>query len=201
MIPRIEVLSEQELLEIDRGSRELLQDVGVRVRHEEALKLYQKGGAHVDFGREIVRLPHHLIDEALRKCSPSVRLYGRDGVSPLTIGGMRSYFGTVGFANNVLDRETGLYRPARSEDLVDIFCLADVVEPPHFILTPATPTDVPAEVSDLYEFKIGLTHTRKHIIAQAQGRENLRKIIAWLRRLQGAVKLYKNGLFFPFWYV
>ncbi len=196
MIPKIEVLSEQELLEIDRVSRELLQDVGVRVRHEEALKLYQKGGAQVDFARQIVRLPHHLVDEALRKCSPSVRLYGRDGIFPLTIGGMRSYFGTVGFANNVLDRETGLYRPARSEDLVDIFCLADVVEPPHFILTPATPTDVPAEVSDLYEFKIGLTHTRKHIIAQAQGRENLRKIIAMAQEVAGSREALQERPFF-----
>jgi len=195
MIPKIEVLSEEELFEIDRASREILQDVGVRVRHEEALKLYQKGGAHVDFAREIVRLPHHLIDEALRKCSPSVRLYGRDGVSPLTIGGMRSYFGTVGFANNVLDRE-GTYRPARSEDLVDIFCLADVIEPPHFILTPATPTDVPAEVSDLYEFKIGLTHTRKHIIAQAQGRENLRKIIAMAQEVAGSREALQERPFF-----
>jgi hypothetical protein len=64
---------------------------------------------------------------------------------------MRSYFGTIGFASNALDAKTETHRPATSQDLVDIFRLSDVLEPPHFMLTPGTPSDVPAELSDLYE--------------------------------------------------
>lgn len=196
MIPRMKVLSDPELFEIDRASREVLEDVGVSVKHEEALELYEKAGAQVDFSRQVVRLPHYLIDQALRKCSPSIRLYGRDGISPLIIGGMRSYFGTVGFATNVLDMETGKHRPALSQDLIDIFRLADVLDPPQFILTPATPTEVPAEVSDLYEFKIGLTHTKKHIIAQAQGKENLKKIVAMAQEVAGSFEALQERPFF-----
>lgn len=196
MIPKIEVLNESEILDIDQVSRELLQEVGVSVKHEEALALYEKAGAEVDSARQIVKMPHHLIDEALRKCSPSVRLYGRDGIPPLTVGGRRSYFGTVGFANNVLDRKTGEYRPTLCEDLVDIFRLADVVTPPDFILTPATPTDVSPDLSDLYEFKIGLTSTRKHIIAQAQGKKNLKKIIAMAEEVSGSPEALRAKPFF-----
>jgi len=196
MIPFLKVLSDQELREIDRATRELLQDVGISVKHEEAMEIYRKAGAWVDSSRQIVRLPHHLIDEALRKCSPSVRLYGRDGVPPLIIGGLRSHFGTVGFATNVLDLETGEYRPTLSQDLVDIFRLAEVLDPPQFILTPGTPTDVPSEVSELYEFMIGVTHTRKHIIAQAQGKENLKKIISMAEEIAGSFEALQKRPFF-----
>ncbi|MBW2121841.1 MAG: trimethylamine methyltransferase family protein [Deltaproteobacteria bacterium] len=196
MVPRVRVLNDQELSEIDRASRELLEDVGVSVHHEEALEVYRRAGAKVDFNRQRVRLPSYLIDDALSKCSPSIRLYGRNGASPLTVGGMRSYFGTVGFATNVLDMETGVHRAVLSPDLEDMFRLADVLDPPEFILTPATPKDVPTEVSDLYEFKIGLTHTRKHIIAQAKGKENLNRIIAMAEEVGGSLEALQERPFF-----
>jgi trimethylamine:corrinoid methyltransferase-like protein len=40
------------------------------VYDEKALKIYQKAGAEVDFSNQIVRLPSHLISDALGKCSP-----------------------------------------------------------------------------------------------------------------------------------
>ncbi len=177
MLPAISMLSKKELHEIDNASRELLWDVGVVVHHEKALKLYQEAGAIVDFSKQTAKIPSYLISDALSKCSPSLQLYGRENILPMTIGGMHSYFGTIGFASNALDIETGTHRPATSQDLVDILRLADVLEPPHFILTPATPSDVPSELSDLYEFKIDLMNTRKHLVVQAKDEKHLNKII------------------------
>ena len=188
MIPTTCILSQEELHEIDCASRELLWDVGVLVHDEKALEIYKKGGAEVDFAKQIVRLPSHLISTTLSKCSPSVRLYGRDGILPMIIGGMRAYFGTIGFASNAMDLETQAYRPAASQDLIEIFQLADVLEPPHFMLTPGTPSDVPSELSDLYEFKIGLMHARKHLVVQAKGAQNLDKIIQMASEVAGDVE-------------
>ena len=98
MIPTLSVLSEQEMVEIDRASREVLQEVGVHVAHGEAMDIYDKAGARVDEKDKIVKIPSYLIDDALSKCSPSILLHGRDGVSPLTVGGWRTYFGTIGIA-------------------------------------------------------------------------------------------------------
>ena len=196
MIPTTRILSDAEMHEIDSASRELLWDVGVCVHDERALEIYKQGGAEVDFANQIVRLPSHLITDTLNKCSPSIRLYGRDGIAPMIIGGNRSYFGTIGFASNAMDLETEAYRPATSQDLIDIFHLADVLDPPHFMLTPGTPADVPAELSDLYEFKIGLMHARKHLVIQAKGTDNLEKIIQMGSMVAGGLEALQRKPFF-----
>ena len=196
MIPSIKVLSDQEMIEIDRASREVLQEVGVHVAHEEALEIYKQAGARVDFTQQIVKIPSYIIDDALSKCSPSILLHGRDGVHPLILGGKRSYFGTLGIATLMLDLETGKYRPLMSQDMADFVRLADVLDPPHFVLIPATPNDVPTEVVDLYEFKIMLTNTKKHFFAEAQGEENLKKIIAMGQEVAGSLEALQERPFF-----
>jgi len=196
MVPSVRVLNDAEVKEIDQASRLLLQDVGVQVTHDEALSLYGKAGARVDRDRGIVKIPSHVINDALSKCASIVRLHGRDGVPPLMIGGRRSYFGTVGIATNVLDMETGAYRPALCDDLEAMIRLADVLDPPHFILVPATPTDVPPERVDLYEFKYLVSNTRKHFIAEAQGRESIKKIIAMGEAVAGSLEELQERPFF-----
>jgi trimethylamine---corrinoid protein Co-methyltransferase len=196
MIPTTKVLSDQELSKIDQVSRELLWDTGVKVENEEALQIYKKAGAQVNFSNQIVKIPNHIINETIAKCSPSVRLYGRDGVQPLLIGGDRVYFGTIGISTNILDLETGKYRPVLYEDLGKIIRLADVLNPPEFLLIPATPTDVPPEVSDLYEFKSLVTNTKKHFIAQAKGKENLKKIIDMAKEITGSLEALQKQPFF-----
>jgi trimethylamine--corrinoid protein Co-methyltransferase len=77
-----------------------------------------------------------------------------------------------------------------------MFHLADVLDPPHFMLTPGTPSDVPAELSDLYEFKIGLMHARKHLVVQAKGKENLEKIIQMASIVAGSLDALQREPFF-----
>jgi|ETNmetMinimDraft_13_1059891.scaffolds.fasta_scaffold62127_2 trimethylamine:corrinoid methyltransferase-like protein len=40
MVPRIKVLNDSEILEIDRASHELLCEVGIKVEHDEALEIF-----------------------------------------------------------------------------------------------------------------------------------------------------------------
>ena len=196
MIPTTSILNKEELHEIDRASRALLWDVGVIVHHEKALELYKQAGAEVDFSSQIVRLPSHLISDALRKCSPSVQLCGRDGILPMMVGGMRSYFGTIGIASNSVDLETETHRLVTSQDLAEIFRLADVLDPPHFMLTPATPSDVPTELSDLYEFKIAIMNARKHLIVQAKNEKHVDKICKMASEIVGGFNELQRHPFF-----
>jgi trimethylamine--corrinoid protein Co-methyltransferase len=114
----------------------------------------------------------------------------------MIIGGMRAYFGTIGFASNTMDLETQTFRPATSQDLIEIFHLADVLEPPHFLLTFGTPSDVPSELSDLYEFKIGMMHARKHLIVQAKGTAHLEKIVQMGSEVAGGFEALQRRPFF-----
>ena len=107
MEPKLKILSDREMLDIDQASRALLWEVGTLAENEEAMDLFEKAGAKVDRKKQLVKIPDHVINEALAMCSSCVRLYDRNGGEPLIIGGDHVYYGTVGIATNVLD----LYLP------------------------------------------------------------------------------------------
>lgn len=196
MEPTIKILSDQEMSDIDQASRALLWEVGTLAENEEALDLFEKAGAVVDRDKKLVRIPDHVINQTLAMCSPSVRLYDRRGDDPLIIGGDHVYYGTVGIATNVLDFETNEYRQVVCDDLRDIVQLSDVLEPPDFILVPATPTDVPSSIVDLIETKILLTNTSKHFIAEAQNRQNCLKTIEMASQVAGSLESLQRKPFF-----
>jgi len=194
--PRIKVLSEKEMVKIDQASRALLMEVGTHVPNEEALEIFEKAGAIVDKNSQMVRIPDHVINDTLSKCASCVRLYDRTGGAPLLIGGDRIYFGTVGIATNVLDFKTDEYRPVVCDDLRDIIRLSDVLDPPDFILVPATPTDVPSDKVDMVETKLLLTNTSKHFIAEAQNGENFKKTVAMAVEVAGSLEALQKRPFF-----
>jgi trimethylamine--corrinoid protein Co-methyltransferase len=196
MFPTIKLLNDQEILKIDQASRALLLEVGTHVPHEEGLEIFDKAGAWVDFKTQMVRIPDHVINQTLSKCSSCVRLYDRTGGPPLLIGGDRVYFGTVGIATNVLDFETDEYRQVLCDDLRDIIRLSDVLNPPDFILVPATPTDVPSNIVDNIETKILLTNTSKHFITEAQSGANSKKNIEMAVEVAGSLKALQERPFF-----
>jgi hypothetical protein len=143
-----EGMSEPEMLKIDQASRAVLEEIGTLADNEAALDLFNQAGAHVDPKKKLVKIPDHIINDTVAKCSSCVNLYDRAGDTPLIIGGDRIYFGTVGIATNVLDFETNQYRQVICDDFVDIVRLSDVPDPPDFILVPATPTDVSTKIVD-----------------------------------------------------
>ena len=97
------------------------------------------------------------------------------------------YFGTVGIATNVLDINTDQYRAVLTQDLVDIIQLSDVLDRPHYILVPGTPTDVPSTIVDLIETKALLLNTSKHFITEAQNAENCKKVIEMCAAVAGGL--------------
>lgn len=196
MEPTIKILNDEEMLAIDQASRALLWEVGTLAENEEALALFEKAGAVVDREKQLVKIPDHVINQTLAMCSSSVRLYDRRGEDPLIIGGDHVYYGTVGIATNVLDFETNEYRQVVCDDLRDIVRLSDVLDPPDFILVPATPTDVPAPIVDLIETKILLTNTKKHFIAEAQNRKNILKTIEMAVEVAGSLEALQEKPFF-----
>ena len=195
MRPRIQVLSDQEILEIDRSSRELLNEIGVTIAHQEGLELLEAHGARVDFKKQIARIPSQLINQTLSMCAPSFRLFARDGLKPLVVGRDTVHFGTVGIATNVLDIETGRYRSVLTPDMEEHVRLSDVLWPPEFILVPATPTDFPHDLVDMHEFRILMKNTRKHVIAEAQNGKNLKKIIRMAELVAGSSEELRNKPF------
>jgi len=168
---KLKVLSDDELYSIHLRSVEVLEEVGVKIPSETALKLFDEVGAEVDYKNQIVRIPQYLIEECIRKTPHKVTLYGRKPNYKLVLEKGKVYFGTVGFATRIMDLETGEYRPLLQEDLAQITKIADAMENVDFQLIMGQPMDVPMEVSDLYQILIALQNTSKHRSGQALDRE------------------------------
>ena len=60
-------LTKDDLKEIHYATLDVLEETGVRVDQEDALKLLNDAGATVDFKERIVKIPRILIEEVVKK--------------------------------------------------------------------------------------------------------------------------------------
>jgi len=88
----LEIVTEQGLEALHRGTLEVLWKVGVRIEHEGALKILEKNGCKVDRGSNRVHFPPGLVEESLRKCPSTFPLKARDPKDDLMVGGNTTYF-------------------------------------------------------------------------------------------------------------
>ena len=88
----LEILTEEQVEAIHRGSLDVLEHTGVRFEHERALKLLEKNGCKVDYEERRVRFPPGLVEECLRKCPSSWHLRARRPEYDLAVGGNTLYW-------------------------------------------------------------------------------------------------------------
>ena len=74
----LNVFTEAELDDIHLGSLEVLERTGVWVEADDALDILGDGGCVVDRETRMVRIPPHLVEDAIRSAPPKNYLCGRD---------------------------------------------------------------------------------------------------------------------------
>ena len=83
-----------------------------------------------------------LIDEALAGLRRGFTLYGQKAGHELVLSGKRVYMGTGGAAPQIVDLETGLYRPSTLRDLYDAARIVDAMDNIHFFSRPLVARDM-----------------------------------------------------------
>jgi trimethylamine--corrinoid protein Co-methyltransferase len=121
-------MKREDLRRIHSSTLKVLEETGVRVDEENALKLLDDAGATVDFKRRIVRVPQSLVEELIKKARKCVRLCGRNPKYDLTLGEGRTYVMTSSTGIRVLDMDTGEVRQSTKKDVEDSARLADALE-------------------------------------------------------------------------
>ncbi len=74
----LKMLSNDELERIHLTTLDMLWDIGVKVNSQEALEIFHAGGCMVDKKSSMVKLPAHVVEDAIRSCPPTFRACGRD---------------------------------------------------------------------------------------------------------------------------
>ncbi|KUF09370.1 trimethylamine methyltransferase family protein [Pseudoponticoccus marisrubri] len=116
-------LSPREMQAILDTALRLLDELGMGDVPERLRGDLLAAGARVAGDR--VCLPPALVEAAIAACPKRFVLHGRDPARSITVGGEAVHFGSGGAAVQVLDIDTGLYRPATLRDLHDFTRLQD----------------------------------------------------------------------------
>jgi len=181
---RLEILTRNELCDVHTATLQLLEGTGVLVENTEALKTLDESGALVDHEKQLVKIPQHMVKEALKKAPSRMTLVSRDGKRNMKLEDGKTYFGTLGCPINVYDLETGQRRPMTKMDVENLTRLADALEHVDYLHIIGAPQDVPAELCDLHRWEATIRNTSKHIVG---GIAYEKRNVAYLIRMFASV--------------
>ena len=167
---RFEMLSPDQLEELFLGVLHVLEYTGLEVHHDEAREILKSAGAWVDGLR--VRLPSHLVRQALALAPRSFTLWARDGNPEhnIRIGPGRAHFGPGPTCPNFIDMETLERRLYVKSDVPLVARLVDALPNIDFCESLGTVNDVHHDLGALYEFAGMFPNTSKPIVAWSYDR-------------------------------
>jgi len=162
---RFRMLSDDQLQELFDGVLHVLEYIGLEVKHEHAREVLKAAGAWVDGDR--VRLPSHMVKDALAKAPRSFTVFARDGnpEHDIHIGPGRAHFGPGPTCVYFIDVETMERRPYQLSDVPNVAKVVDSLPNIDFCESLGSVDNVPYDLSALYEFAEMFRHTTKPIVA------------------------------------
>ena len=191
-ISSVRFLTNADMLKIHEQSLYLLQEKGIEVKHEAALKNLADCGANVNFQTNKVTIRAGLVEKALKTVPREITMAARNQERDIVLEpGGKIHTRNSGGMTQVVDLDSGEIRDAALSDTEDFTRLADALE--HIdVVAPLYPGDVPLEIVELATLEAMFKHTDKHIsvralnpgtfpfivqmaVAVAGGLENLRK--------------------------
>ena len=194
---RLKYITEEEAEAIHVATLEVLEKVGVNCQSERIMRIFKDAGADVDEKNKIVRIPQHLVEEAIARAPRCVILCGRNPKNDILLEGTRIYFGMGGTPTPyILDIETGKFRRPTKKDFIDATRVGDALPNLHFLMTIAGAFDVPYQVEYLHEFEVLFNYTEKPIIYACPGADGARRVLEMASIVVGGIdELRKRPIF------
>jgi trimethylamine---corrinoid protein Co-methyltransferase len=158
----LDILSAQEIQRLHTATLDIIETTGVRFPSKRALDLWEANGANVDRNTQIVKVPGHIIEEALKLAPPKYDLAARDPEQDLPLDGNHVFLGTDGCGVEVLDINTGTRRMSTWQDVADIARVGDALEEIGFHWVAVSAQDLPAKTRGLHELRAIWENSTKH---------------------------------------
>jgi trimethylamine--corrinoid protein Co-methyltransferase len=156
-------LGDEQTSLLHAASLEILARTGARFYDQDALDLFKRGGAQVSDGN-LVRIPAHLVEWALRAAPKDIAIYNRTGERAMWLGGYRCYYGVGSDCLFIYDLATGQRRQAVLNDVVDGVRLVDALPHLDFVMSMFVPSDAPVETYEAYQMDIMLRESTKPVV-------------------------------------
>lgn len=180
------VLAKDDVGRIHQAALRELERVGVKVGTGKGRALLAEAGAHVDEGTQVVRVPSHLVEEALDRTAKHIVLCGRSGDQDADLDLEHVHICNDGNGPVAIDFETGERRPSTADDLAKSALVSNALENLHVYWPMVTSQDVPPEIRTYVDLKVSFMHTDKHVqFATAVTPENALRLIAMAEAVAG----------------
>jgi trimethylamine--corrinoid protein Co-methyltransferase len=149
------LLTQEQVERTHTASLEILANVGMLVRNENARSIFNQHGCQVDDGTHLVKFPPAVVEKYRTMLPPTFTFHGRDARYDRTLPQDGPVIVTGSSAPDIIDPQTGVERRARSDDIAriahliqelpayDVFSistLADDAPPGHFTLARLYPS-------------------------------------------------------------
>lgn len=144
---RLATWGHEAFARVHEATLAVLDDPGIDVHHEGALRLLAGAGARVDGVR--VRMPATLVEQALASAPKSFPLRSRGGRESLLMQDGRVYFGTGGDCLYTRDFVSGERRASLLSDVREQATLAERLSDIDFVMSMSLPADVPETEIDV----------------------------------------------------
>ena len=159
----LHILSPEDVQRIHTATLDVIETVGVRFPSKRALDVWEAHGATIDRDTMIVKVPGHVIEDALRQAPPAYTLAAREPAQDLPLDGDHVFVGTDGCGVQVIDLYTGERRRSVLQDVADIARVADCLEEVAFHWVAVSAQDCPPKTRGLYELRAIWENSTKHV--------------------------------------
>ncbi len=189
------LLTMEQVERVHAASLEVLQEVGLLVRHPKARAIFEKHGCKVHAEKQVVKLPPAVVEEFRGMLPPAFTFRGRDPKYDRTIPQDRPLMVTGSSAPNILDPVSGLERRARSDDIARIAHLVNEL-PSYDVFSVSTlADDAPPNHFTLARLYPALKHCLKPVRINTCDLEDAREILHLGWAIAGSEAAYRDHPF------
>ena len=181
-VPRFRLLDDSQIKRIHHSVLRILEEVGVRIYHKQALDLLAGHGARIK-ADNVVEIPSFLVEEAIASAPSNLVIYDRNKTPVMALGERRIFFGTGTDLPKSIDLATREIRDTKAEDIVASTIISDAMPNIDFIGSYGLPKDVPPGLHYIRCFQLEAENSRKPIFFTAESQQDLR--IIW--EMAGAI--------------
>jgi trimethylamine--corrinoid protein Co-methyltransferase len=188
--PRLSFLSQAQCAQIHQAALEILRRTGVRVFHEEALRLLAEADCPVR-NENRVFMPAALVEWALKQPPSRVTLCRRgSSETGAALQERNVNFGLGSDCPNYLDPRTGEHRPPTLADIEAVLKMADILPELSFLMSAGIPADVP-NYTYRRQFAAMVCNCIKPVVFVCDDGEDCRRIIAAAAAVAGGEELLR----------
>ena len=181
----LNVFTNDECEEIHLATLEVLEKTGVFVENDQALEIFHGGGAIIDEKCKVVKLPSHIVEDAIRSAPQKLFMAGRNPENDIVLESNRVGFTTFGEGVFIIDPYTSELRKPDKTDVGNAAKLADYLSEIDVYERAIGAHDVPQEVAQIHNAEASFNNTSKHLIMGAFTGYQLDKIVEMATLIAG----------------